>query len=143
MARQNWRGVVVHHTAGPDSERLEMDDIDRMHINVEGWADIGYHFVVERVESDYVAMMGRPMNRVGAHCKHHNYLYLGVALVGDFTAAPPPDAQLRVAAELVAALLDQHGLQRNKVYAHGELRPTECPGKAFPWARFRALVAGA
>lgn len=141
--RQNWRGVVIHHTAGPDSDRLEMDDIEKLHKSGNGWAGIGYHFVVERIDSSYVAIMGRPMNTIGAHCKQHNRLYLGVALVGDFTVAPPPDAQLQLAAKLVAALLDQHFLPRDQIYRHSDLRPTECPGKAFPWAKFRALVAGA
>ena len=144
MSRQSWQGVVIHATDGPDSDRLEMDDVRDYHKGI-GWSDIGYHFVVEMVEGEAVVLMGRPFNRPGAHCRGWNDRMLGVALVGKFTATPPPPAQLVEAARIVAALLDQHGLARSAVYQHKAMagNNTDCPGAAFPWAQFQAMVGGA
>ena len=142
MARQNWLGVVIHHSASTDSEHLELDNIAAAH-EEKGWDGPGYHFIVELVDGQYVVLAGRPMNQVGAHCKYHNSDYLGVCLVGNFSQVEPPKAQLRVAAKFVAALLDQHKLPRTAIYPHSHFRPTECPGAMFPWWEFRSMVAGA
>jgi N-acetylmuramoyl-L-alanine amidase len=44
-----------------------------------GWSDIGYHFLIYL---DGSLHEGRPIERVGAHCKGHNEGSIGIAYVG-------------------------------------------------------------
>jgi N-acetylmuramoyl-L-alanine amidase len=53
-------------------------DIRRWH-RAQGWADIGYHYVIRRsgkVEA------GRPVDAIGSHVKGHNVDSVGICLVG-------------------------------------------------------------
>ena len=143
MSRIAWQGVVVHQTEGSDGPGLETDNIREYHKTKKMWADVGYHFVCELIERGYEVVVGRPMNRVGAHCRGFNAKYLGVALAGSFMIYPPPPEQLEKAAQWVAALLDEMDVPRDRVYYHDELCDTNCPGLAFPKAEFRQMVAQA
>jgi hypothetical protein len=139
----DWKGIVVHMTQGPDSDKLEADNIRAYHLS-QGWQDIGYNFVVEQIEAGCWPVGGRPLNIPGAHCKYFNTKYLGVAFAGDFRTLPPNDEMLFCGVKLVAGLLDVLKLPAEGVlFRHSELRDTDCPGAAFPWERFKLLVAKA
>ena len=139
----DWRGVVIHQTEGSDGPGLETDNIREYHKNEKHWSDVGYTFVVELIERGYEVVVGRPMNRVGAHCRGYNSVYLGVALAGSFNTQPPPAGQLAKAAEFVSALMDGLQIPRDRLYYHRELCDTNCPGKSFPEVEFREMVARA
>lgn len=134
-----WHGIVMHMTQGPDSTVLEAEGIRAYH-KAKGWQDIGYHFVVERVESSVWTVAGRPLNVQGAHCRGYNRTFLGVALAGDFRKKEPPADQLECAARFVAGLADALALPEQKLYRHCDLSDTDCPGAKFPWVRFRQMV---
>lgn len=141
-----WQRIVVHHSAGHDSDKLDAAAIQRFHVEQRGWRDIGYHFLVERVGDVFVAVMGRPLDMVGSHARGHNADSVGVCLVGDFTAAPPPAAQLDVAAKLIAGLvwslsetLD-YEFEDIEVVPHRELGRTACPGDSFPFDELLSKV---
>lgn len=137
-----WRYVVVHHSAGPDTDWCEAELYRRDH-RARGWADLAYHGVVELIGDAYQFIGGRPLNRPGAHCKGHNSEALGICLVGDFSEWPPLDAMLEVAAAHIAGWLDAFGLTgdvEGLVRRHRDLRPTACPGAAFPIDQLRHMV---
>ena len=68
--------AVIHHTATPIDTTVE--SIRNHHINVKGWDDIGYHFLVKE---DGSVVEGRSMFKKGAHAKGRNN-YVGIALIG-------------------------------------------------------------
>ncbi|GAK09019.1 N-acetylmuramoyl-L-alanine amidase [Geomicrobium sp. JCM 19038] len=41
----------------------------------------------------------------------------------------------------VRKLMSQHGLTANDVIRHSDVGQTNCPGRNFPWARFKRLIA--
>lgn len=155
-----WKHVIVHHTASRDTEALDSEKVRRFHVQGRGWRDVGYHFLVEDVGGHYAAIVGRPLHMPGAHAPGWNHRALGVALVGDFTEATPPDEQLECAARLTASLILvlemprkiptsddlETGRMRDYspepwgVFPHRYVRPTECPGTRFPWDRFADRV---
>lgn len=120
------RFVVIHHTGGaPD---VGPAAIDRTHRAVFGWPGIGYHFVVD---ADGGVHQTQDLTVVSHHARQFNLASIGVALCGNFDAAPPPAGQLDRAAALVAHLVDRLGLPLDAVRGHGELVPTPCPGATF------------
>ena len=138
-----WTGVVIHMTMGPDTEKLESKSIKAYHLS-KSWLDIGYHVVVEDVSGEQWPVGGRPLNMPGAHTKNYNQRYLGVALAGDFTTKPPSEAQLACAARTIAGLMDILAMPvEGALFRHCDLSNTTCPGAAFPWERFKLMVAKA
>lgn len=126
-----WKGMVVHHSESGDDAGLNTDDIRRYHIEENKWLDIGYHFLVEKVENGYECIAGRPLNMDGAHCKGCNSDHIGVCLVGNFMVSPPSAEQLATAAKYIRGLLVAFDIPKSSVFLHREKRDTNCPGDAF------------
>jgi len=55
------------------------DEIRRWHVEDNGWADIAYHYIVDR---DGRVATGRPLDVKGAHTYGHNDNSIGICLVG-------------------------------------------------------------
>lgn len=132
--------IIIHHSAGDDSGFLDWPSIRRYHIDHNGWSDIGYHVGIERVGDGYEALFGRPLDQQGAHALGHNKDSLGVCLVGDFSIAPPPEAQLAEAVRVVKMLMRIFAIQPEAVLFHRDVNETECPGAAFPLAAFADAI---
>lgn len=135
-----WKKVLIHHSAGADGVALDFAGIRRQHVEVNGWSDVGYHAVTEKVGEAYVTITGRALNQPGAHCPGRNRDSLGVCLVGNFELAPPPAAQLAEAARGVAGFCAAFDIPLSEIHRHGDFRATACPGKHFDLAAFRRLV---
>jgi len=45
----------------------------------KGWSDIGYHFVIRL---DGTIEYGRPIDKIGAHCKNRNRNSIGICYIG-------------------------------------------------------------
>jgi flagellar hook assembly protein FlgD len=104
--------AVVHHTAGPSGSSPAqaaaiVRGIEAYHVKSNGWNDIGYNFLVDRWGNVYEGRFGgidRPV--IGAHALGFNTGSVGVALIGTYTSAPPPKAQLQGLEKLLAWRLD-------------------------------------
>lgn len=149
-----WR-LTVHHSAEPfhaasaASSKAEVRRIQQFHQDGRGWADLGYHFLVDR---EGRVFEGRSMEFQGAHAFGDNNVgNIGVCLLGNFAADPErggeyarvqsiPAAQLAGLRELVDLLRSRYGIDRSEVHGHSELRGTACPGPALlSWVeRYRA-----
>lgn len=70
--------IIVHCTATPEGRDVSTDDIDKWH-RQRGFSCIGYHYVIL---IDGTLQVGRPLDKVGAHCKGHNAHSIGIAYVG-------------------------------------------------------------
>ncbi|MSR48346.1 MAG: N-acetylmuramoyl-L-alanine amidase [Planctomycetes bacterium] len=129
--------VTVHHTAtrlSSNSARVAADAIrsyQREHQEKEGWADIGYHFMVDPAGRIWE---GRPLTYQGAHAgsPELNVGNIGIALIGDFTVQQPTSAQKKALVELLDSLCAKYRLAQSRVYTHQEIRDTgtACPGPA-------------
>jgi hypothetical protein len=135
----DWQKIVIHHSASPtevhrSGKTVPVDAaIIREWHKTEGWSDIGYHFVIM---PDGSCENGRPLNRPGAHCNfgHRNSIGIGVCLVGNFSEAEVPEAQLSGLVNKVVQLLTVYKLKVEDVELHRDVPrvETECPGRYFP-----------
>lgn len=117
--------IIIHHSATDDTPAQNFEGIRNHHINVNGWADIGYHYVIENVNGKYVTIVGRAENVAGVHCPGQNNQSLGICLVGDFRKGSPPKGQLEEAARLIKDIYARHG--ELPLHGHDEFVDTECP----------------
>ncbi|HUO06714.1 MAG TPA: peptidoglycan recognition family protein [Phycisphaerae bacterium] len=128
--------VTVHHTGwnlSTDAWKPTTDDLENIRefhsggkTTDRGWADIAYHFVIDRAGRVWQA---RPLVYQGAHAKDHNAHNLGICLLGNFDVQMPAAAQLWSLATFIPFLRGLYGIELGQVYTHRELRQTECPGK--------------
>ncbi len=125
--------LTIHHEGFPEpvlfhdyrttAERLEL--IRRSHRN-RGWADIGYHFVVDRAGRVWE---GRPLQYQGAHVSNNNSNNLGIMVLGNFDRQTPSGAQLDALQIAVRSLRRQYRISTRHIYTHQEFNPTSCPGR--------------
>ena len=90
------------------------------------WADIAYHFVVDPAGRVW---QGRPLVYQGSHALLQNAHNMGIVLMGNFEVQTPTAVQLNSLAAFVGFVRGIYKIPVAKVFTHGELRQTECPGK--------------
>ena len=134
--------VVIHHSALPLSDGPR--EIQIKHMHDKGYADIGYHFVIDAAGLIYE---GRSLGVRGAHTGGHNTGTVGVCLMGNFEDAAPPGVQAASAQALAQALKDHYALTH--LAGHRDFQPDEtvCPGKYLEpqlpsWAQASGLQFG-
>ena len=120
---QTFNTAVVHHSA------LSLSDgpraIQELHMRVKGYADIGYHIVID---SFGVLYEGRVLNARGAHTGGHNTGTVGIVLLGNFNVIQPFAVQLGALRLLTAYLKVAYHITH--LAGHRDFQPdeTECPG---------------
>jgi hypothetical protein len=114
--------LVVHHSASVlDGPR----DIQKLHMEKRGYADIGYHYLIEAGGRLYE---GRALNVRGAHTGGFNTGTVGVCLLGNFENQWPAMEQLQTLRSLGTSLVAAYGLTH--LAGHNSFQPgaTVCPG---------------
>lgn len=123
--------ITVHHDGMPPvwlnsrsdiASRIEV--IRRAHVN-NGWADIGYHYIIDPQGNVWE---GRPVRYQGAHVKIANERNLGVLVLGNFVEQRPTLSATTALDRFVAVQMRQYGVPLSRVHTHQELSPTQCPG---------------
>jgi N-acetylmuramoyl-L-alanine amidase len=125
--------ITLHHTDEHPGMRGKADGdvvraIQRYHQETQGWADIGYHYLVG---TDGRIYEGRAASVQGAHSGGANNVgNLGVSVIGNFSSHMPSRRQM----EALGAFLEDRraalGLPGAALYGHRDLGSTECPGSA-------------
>ncbi len=135
--------ITIHHSAmlaaddGSDAES-QLRAIQRNHIRDMHWADIGYHFLIDRMGRVFE---GREFRFQGAHAgngstNRHN---IGICLLGNFqpgrgggqfATRPQTEALLN----LLLALTSRYRIPPARILTHREIHPkgpgaTACPGR--------------
>jgi len=126
---------VVHYSEGPTSQTPRQ--IQDYHMDHNGWADIGYNFLVDVKGRIYE---GRGWLTVGAHATGHNTSGIGVCFIGrngDATDA---------AKKSIRWLYDEACRRKGKSLAkkgHRDVTATNCPGDdLYRWVKAGMPVSG-
>jgi hypothetical protein len=161
VTRQEWRArppksapttvpisartaVCVHHdgatpvtvTTLPEACALMRRD-QNYHMDHNGWADVGYNFLVASSPGrpcDGAILEGRGRDAIGAHCQGRNTPWIGVqvAIGGDQAPSPLALAAVRWLHDTFEAFAG-HPLA---MVGHSDGFPTECPGPILlAWVR--------
>jgi hypothetical protein len=118
--------VVIHHSVLYTlNDAVTLLDIQRLHRNDRGWADVAYHYFVGRNGQLY---QGREMSVRGVHVGGYNTGSLGVCLLGNFEEESPSPPQLNSLQRLLAYVVQR--LQLTHLAIHRDFNPeTLCPGQ--------------
>ncbi|KAL3890755.1 hypothetical protein ACJMK2_003033 [Sinanodonta woodiana] len=124
--------VFIHHTAMDrcySSSKCikEMKNVQDLHIDIKGWDDIGYSFLVGEDGKAYEA---RGWERVGAHTLGWNDVSISISVMGDFNDVFPRDSALKAINSVIECGLRKGKLMPDyKLYGHRDARPTfDSPG---------------
>jgi hypothetical protein len=122
--------IVVHHSA---TETGNAGCFRVLHRIVNGWNDIGYHYVIGNgtLSGDGVIEHGRVLPFRGAHAKGGNEDSAGVCLVGNFNNTVPTVRQMVSLGLLLHRLAEKYSIGREGITVHRlvEGSDTQCPGK--------------
>lgn len=146
-ANGRWSRITVHHTAMParnlqgasaSTAGYAVAQIQSQHMEGNGWADIGYHFMID---PDGRVWEGRSMRYVGAHASrdprtgtNHNLGNIGVCLLGNFETENPSSKALASLESLLDGLRQQYRIPHLQVFGHTHFKATDCPGqRLLPW----------
>ncbi|MDP2341953.1 MAG: N-acetylmuramoyl-L-alanine amidase [Deltaproteobacteria bacterium] len=134
--------ITIHHTETPTNDGMSvaarLRQIQSYHIDVRGWCDIGYHFLVG---SDGNIYQGRKETNLGAHVSGANTNNVGISFIGSFQTNAPSTLMQNAAVGLLQSLQTAYGisLDRSHVKTHREQGSTDCPGNALQ-ARIDTLL---
>ena len=136
---KTWKWITVHHSVfAPSTSKLE-DSLDvvrriqRQHVDVENYADIGYHFLIDRAGR---VIEGRRLKWQGAHAgdSQKNRGNVGICLLGNFETEHPTKTALASLDKLVLELQTKLRIPRRNVRPHKAWKETACPGRhLMPW----------
>lgn len=134
--------IIIHHTATPPNVSVER--IADFQVTRRDLPGIAYHFCVTAEGKVYQTQY---LETVSAHAGDNSRDSVGVCLIGNFTSAPPPQAQQDATAALLAQLGSHLGLTADQVFGYSEIVTTGSPGATWPtWKktllnRMRRLMA--
>lgn len=136
--------LIIHHSAGSNSSSdwaAVVRSIWNFHVNVNGWSDIGYNWLIDPDGQIYI---GRGDDILGAHFCGKNSNTLGTCVMGDFTQVQPKPAAIDALSHLYAwkACVEEidplgsswhpaSGAVIPNVSGHRQSCQTSCPGDAF------------
>ncbi len=124
---RNIRKIIVHCSATPEGRAHTAADIDRWH-RQRGFDCIGYHFVVRL---DGTVEPGRPLEKVGAHCKGHNADSIGICYIGGLAkdAKTPKDTRTPAQREALRGLVAwlRRTFPAATLHGHREFAAKACP----------------
>lgn len=125
--------ITVHHTVTPNNAADGahwVRQVQRWHMIDNGWADIGYHFLISW---DGTIYRGNPEDRIGSHARNFNSGNLGIALIGRYDTGNPSEAQVKALTQMLRYLGDKYSIELNRtqIKGHGEWsnQATACPGQ--------------
>ncbi|PJF44133.1 MAG: hypothetical protein CUN55_05550 [Phototrophicales bacterium] len=123
--QDTYQTVVIHHSATYEVDDVNtMREVQRLHMEERGWADIGYHFCVGKTGSIFE---GRYLNVRGTHTAGYNTGSAGVCLLGNFEEELPTQEQLEATKALLNWLAVR--LLLTHLAGHRDFNDTTlCPG---------------
>lgn len=140
----------VHHSAGASCYNQAdcsamVRGIQNLHMDTNGWSDIGYNFLVGE---DGNAYEGRGWDRVGAHATNYNSVALGTCVMGTFMTRNPNAAAMTATQQLISCGISKGKLSSSySLHGHRDGGCTACPGDTFyatirTWPRYGGVLSG-
>jgi hypothetical protein len=117
------RYIGLHHSGGVNT----VEAYHQQHLN-QGWAGLGYDFVVDLDGKKY---KGRDPRYVPAGILGHNQDSLHICAIGNFETMTMPQVQKESIKELIAYCKSTWPTITD-IKGHCELMATDCPGKNYP-----------
>lgn len=144
--RNQWRYIVIHHSATPNGSAKAFDSFHRQKRHMRN--GLAYHFVVGNgngAQDGKIEVGNRWKQQLaGGHCSNQkmNEVGIGICLVGNFQAQRPTSRQLQSLSDLVRHLQREYSIPKSRVILHKEVKQksTLCPGKHFPADTFRRML---
>lgn len=142
ISRQNWgarpprrRSTIpvptpelwLHHTAGNHSGAAGVRSIQNFHMDIRGWSDIAYSYIVDR--QTFEVFEGRGAGILGGHTFGRNSISHAICVMGNFEISPVPQALVNRVAELVAHGHGNGWWPAMLTGGHRDVRATSCPGE--------------
>ncbi len=120
--------ICIHHSAV--GGMVPVQNIAQYHVEGKDWAGIGYHFYILL---DGAILQTQRVETASWHVSHNNDQSVGICVAGDFTYAPPPQAQIDATARLTAWLMEDLDVKEQNVLGHREFpgNDTSCPGETW------------
>lgn len=114
--------IIVHCSDTPAGRHTTVEEIRQWHLD-RGWSDIGYHYVIYL---DGTVHEGRPVERIGSHCKGHNKRSIGVAYIGGGKGIDTRTEEQREAmVDLLVYLKTTY--PKARIYGHRDFSEKYCP----------------
>lgn len=122
----------LHHTASAGSDEVSMRAIQDFHMDVRGWSDIAYSFLIDNDAPDVDTFIGRGAGIAGGHTLGHNEHSHAICVIGDYTSVPPHEDTLEAISKLVAYGYQEGWWPLGFTGGHRDASGanTSCPGDA-------------
>ena len=145
----NKTHIIIHHSASSDHPtHVNFQAIRDYHVNINKWRDVGYNFVIDRINGRPEVFVGRMLTEDGAHTVELslNKVGVGICLVGNFDQDQPSSDSLEIMARLCKSMMDQFAIPPENVLGHWEAQAMggvpiakrkTCPGLKFSMDDFR------
>lgn len=125
QVRPDTDHIVIHHVAIPSGD-YSAEKIHQYHKSHNGWAGIGYHYVIRR---NGLIQRGRPLAVVGAQASGENLHSIGICMAGNFDQEKVEKDQYQSLVKLVANLVELYNLPLSgEIVGHRDYNDTSCPG---------------
>ena len=120
--------IIIHCSATPQNRKVSVNTIRKWHLQ-RGFNDIGYHYVIHL---DGKISVGRPIEKVGAHCAYENRGSIGICYVGGMTKdmRNPKDTRTQAQKDSLIKLMHELIYKYNKdmtIHGHNEYANKACP----------------
>lgn len=120
--------IIIHCSATPQNRKVSVNTIRKWHLQ-RGFNDIGYHYVIHL---DGKISVGRPIEKVGAHCAYENRGSIGICYVGGMTEdmKKPKDTRTQAQKDSLIKLMHELIYKYNKdmtIHGHNEYANKACP----------------
>lgn len=135
--------LCIHHEAGSNTSSdwaARVRAVQNLHMDVNGWSDIGYNYLVDPNGVSYDGRGGGE-NVIGAHLCGKNSNTMGVCMLGTFTSVRPTNNAEYTLKRILAWKTVQRGLNPigtgfhvdrtiHVISGHRASCATDCPGNA-------------
>ena len=145
-----WRYIVIHHSAGAYGTIELLQRVHRQRQAGDPIDAIPYHYVIGNgnglalgeVASDWRGHFHIWGAHVSGNNSRRNFFGIGICLIGNYEERAVSPRQLQALVDLTRGLMRRYGIPRQNVAGHGMIpgESTKCPGKYFPFERFRASL---
>jgi hypothetical protein len=138
--------IIIHHSGGPNTSpnwEANVLSIWDAHVTTYGYADIGYHWLIDPAGKIYEGRSSTIGEALGNHFCNEDAHTLGICLLGTYDEKSITDKARNALQQLLAwkccelninpdekAILDPNSLLLDRIAGHQQGCSTSCPGTA-------------